>query len=39
MKAGVLRHVIAGRFGLDEIAAAHELQESGSAIGNLVLLR
>ncbi|MCC3502876.1 MULTISPECIES: NADPH:quinone reductase [unclassified Microcoleus] len=39
LKAGVLRHVIAGRFGLDEIAAAHELQESGSAIGNLVLLR
>lgn len=38
LKAGVLRHVIAGRFGLDEIAAAHELQESGSAIGNLVLL-
>ncbi|MCC3471021.1 MAG: NADPH:quinone reductase [Microcoleus sp. PH2017_29_MFU_D_A] len=39
LKAGVLRHVIAGRFGLDEIAAAHELQESGSAISNLVLLR
>ncbi|MEG3861541.1 NADPH:quinone reductase [Microcoleus sp. herbarium12] len=38
LKAGVLHHVIAGRFGLDEIAAAHELQESGSAIGNLVLL-
>jgi NADPH2:quinone reductase len=38
LKAGVLRHVIAGRFGLDEIAASHELQESGSAIGNLVLL-
>lgn len=38
LKAGVLRHVIAGRFGLDEIAAAHELQESGSAVGNLVLV-
>lgn len=38
LKARVLHHVIAGRFGLDEIAAAHELQESGSAIGNLVLL-
>jgi NADPH:quinone reductase len=38
LKAGVLHHVIAGRFGLDEIAAAHELQESGSAIGNLVLV-
>jgi NADPH2:quinone reductase len=38
LKAGVLRHVIAGRFALDEIAAAHEMQESGSAIGNLVLV-
>lgn len=37
LKAGVLRHVIAGRFALDEIAAAHELQESGRAMGNLVL--
>lgn len=38
LKAGVLRHAIAQRFGLDEIAAAHELQESGRAIGNLVLV-
>ncbi|MBD0307532.1 MAG: NADPH:quinone reductase [Microcoleus sp. T1-bin1] len=38
LKAGVLRHVIAGRFALDEIAAAHEMQESGRAIGNLVLV-
>lgn len=38
LKAGVLRHVIAGRFALDEIVAAHEMQESGSAIGNLVLV-
>ncbi|MEO6863373.1 MAG: NADPH:quinone reductase [Microcoleus sp.] len=37
LKAGVLHHVIAGRFALDEIAAAHELQESGRAMGNLVL--
>ena len=38
LKAGVLRHLIAGRFALDEIAAAHEMQESGRAIGNLVLV-
>jgi NADPH2:quinone reductase len=37
LKAGVLHHVIAGRFALDEIAAAHELQESGRTMGNLVL--
>ncbi|MEG4323306.1 MULTISPECIES: NADPH:quinone reductase [unclassified Microcoleus] len=38
LKAGVLHHAIAQRFALDEIAAAHELQESGRAVGNLVLV-
>ncbi|MEA3263480.1 MAG: NADPH:quinone reductase [Pseudomonadota bacterium] len=35
--AGWLRPTIAGRFPLDEIAAAHELVGSGTAIGNVVL--
>ncbi|MEG4392590.1 NADPH:quinone reductase [Microcoleus sp. BROC3] len=38
LQAGVLRHVIAESYGLDEIVKAHEMQESGRAIGNLVLV-
>lgn len=34
---GQLRHAIAARFPLAEIAAAHELLESGRAIGNIVV--
>ena len=37
LKAGVLNHVIAQRFPLAEIAAAHEAVESGRAIGNQVV--
>jgi NADPH2:quinone reductase len=37
LQAGIVRHVIAGQFALEEIAAAHEMQESPRAIGNLVL--
>lgn len=37
LKAGVLRHTIAQRFRLSEIAQAHEIMESGKAIGNLVI--
>ncbi len=37
LKAGVLRHVIAQRFKLSEIAQAHEMMESGKAIGNLIV--
>jgi NADPH2:quinone reductase len=36
LKAG-LHHVIAQRFPLSEIAAAHEMMESGKAVGNLVV--
>lgn len=35
--SGALRHAIAARFALAEIAAAHELLESGRAIGNVVV--
>ena len=35
--AGRLQHRIAGVFPLDETAAAHELQESGEAVGNVVV--
>lgn len=38
LKAGILHHVIAKRLALAEIAQAHEMQEAGSAIGNLVLV-
>ena len=34
---GTLRHIIAKRFGLSEIVQAHEMMESGKAIGNLVV--
>ncbi len=37
LKAGILNHVIAQRFPLSEIAAAHEAVESGRAIGNQVV--
>ncbi len=36
--AGRLRHAIAAEFPLAEIAAAHELLESGRAIGNIVVI-
>jgi len=39
LKAGVLHHVIAQRFPLSEIAAAHEAVESGQAIGNVIVIR
>jgi NADPH:quinone reductase len=35
--AGRLQHRIAGVFPLAETAAAHELQESGEAVGNVVV--
>jgi NADPH2:quinone reductase len=34
---GRLIHVIGGRFRLDDIVKAHEAQESGHIIGNIVL--
>lgn len=34
---GRLLHTIGARFGLDEVAAAHETVEAGSLIGNIVL--
>ncbi len=37
LKAGVLRHLIAQRFPLSEIAAAHDVVDSGRAIGNIVV--
>lgn len=37
LKADVLKHQIAERFPLDRIAKAHELLESGQAIGNIVV--
>ncbi len=37
LEAGRLKHTIAQRFPLAEIAAAHEAVESGSVIGNVVL--
>jgi NADPH:quinone reductase len=37
LRDGQLQHRIAGVFPLDETAAAHELQESGEAIGNVVV--
>ena len=37
LEAGALRHLIARRFPLDEIAAAHEAVESGQMIGNVVV--
>jgi NADPH:quinone reductase len=37
LRDGRLQHRIAGVFPLDETAAAHELQENGEAIGNVVV--
>lgn len=37
LEAGVLKHIIAKRYPLEEIAAAHEFLESGSAIGNVIV--
>jgi NADPH:quinone reductase len=37
LKAGVLHHAIAQRFQLSEIVTAHEMMESGRAVGNLVV--
>jgi NADPH2:quinone reductase len=37
LSSGGLQHNIAARLPLSEIAAAHDLQESGKAIGNIVL--
>ncbi len=37
LEAGALKHAIALRLPLDQIAHAHEAVESGSAIGNVVL--
>ncbi len=37
LQAGVLKHQIAERFPLDRIAEAHELMESGTAIGNIIV--
>jgi NADPH2:quinone reductase len=34
---GKLKHAIAGRFPLDQLAVAHEAVESGSYIGNIVV--
>lgn len=37
LQAGVLKHLIAQRFTLEQIAEAHELMESGTAIGNIIV--
>lgn len=37
LRAGALKHQIAQRMPLADIARAHELQESGTLVGNLVL--
>ena len=37
MDDGKLKHAIAGRFPLDQLAAAHEAVESGTYIGNIVV--
>lgn len=37
LAGGKLRHVIGARFGLDEIAAAHEAVEGGRLIGNVIV--
>ncbi|HWP28219.1 MAG TPA: NADPH:quinone reductase [Chloroflexota bacterium] len=37
LEANALRHIIHGHFSLDEIAAAHEAVESGTAVGKVVL--
>jgi len=37
LDAGRLRHQIAGVFPLDDIVAAHELQETGRPIGKVLV--
>lgn len=37
MASGELRHDVRHRFSLDQIAEAHELMESGSVLGNIVV--
>lgn len=37
LEAGVLRHAVARRFPLADVAAAHEAVESGQVIGNIVV--
>ena len=37
LRRGVLRHNIAARLPLRDIALAHEMVESGAAVGNVVL--
>lgn len=37
LESNILRHVIAARFDLDKVVSAHQLVESGTAIGNVVL--
>ena len=37
LSAGLLQHNIGARFALDQTAAAHEAQESGAVVGNIVI--
>jgi NADPH2:quinone reductase len=37
IEEGKLRHAVAARFPLDELAAAHEAQEGGEVMGNIVV--
>ncbi|MGL6340340.1 MAG: zinc-binding dehydrogenase, partial [Waterburya sp.] len=37
LEAGVLHHNIARRFLLSEIATAHDVQDSGQAIGKVII--
>ncbi len=37
LEAGIFRHNIDRRFALADVAAAHELQESGQAIGKIII--
>ncbi len=37
LESGAAKHLIAARFPLQEVVAAHELQESGKYVGNIVI--
>ncbi|HVV67504.1 MAG TPA: zinc-binding dehydrogenase [Gammaproteobacteria bacterium] len=37
LESNELKHLIAARFDLKDIVAAHQLMESGAAIGNVVI--
>jgi NADPH2:quinone reductase len=37
LRAGELRPRVGARFPLDQVAAAHEAQESGRVVGNIVI--